>query len=82
MRNEETRVTRKYQTTIPKEIRKYLKVKPKETVSWHVLRSMVVVDSHKKVDDPVEFLTSQIKKSRRLEPDAVKLVNESREEFG
>ncbi|MFI5421952.1 MAG: type II toxin-antitoxin system PrlF family antitoxin [Nitrososphaerales archaeon] len=82
MKNEETRVTRKYQTTIPKNIRKYLKIKPRETVSWHVLRSMVVVDSHKKMEDPVKFLTSQIKKSRRIDLDAVKLVNETREEFG
>jgi len=75
MRSEETRVTQKYQTTIPKEIRKYLKIKPRETVSWHVLRSMVVVDSHKKMNDPVGFLTSQIKS--RMDLDAVKLVNES-----
>jgi bifunctional DNA-binding transcriptional regulator/antitoxin component of YhaV-PrlF toxin-antitoxin module len=80
MRSEETRVTRKYQTTIPKEIRKYLKIKPRETVTWHVLRSMVVVDSHKKVNDPVRFLTSQIKTKMGL--DAVRLVSQSREEFG
>ena len=80
MRSEETKVTEKYQTTIPKEIRKYLKVRPKETLTWHVLRSMVVVHSHKKVADPVRFLTSQMK--TRLNFDAVKLVNESREEFG
>ena len=82
MKSEETRVTRKYQTTIPKEIRKYLKVKPRETVTWHVLRSMVVVDSHKKIIDPVGFLTSQTKTRRRMNVDAVRLVNESREEFG
>ncbi len=81
MRNEETRVTQKYQTTIPKEIRKYLKVKPRETVTWHVLRSMVVVDSHKKMDDPVGFLTSQVKTAITM--DAVGLVRETREEeFG
>lgn len=80
MRSQETRVTRKYQTTIPKEVRKYLRVKPRETVTWHVLRSMVVVDSHKKMVDPVGFLTSQVK--RPLHADAVKLVNETREEFG
>jgi len=82
MKSEETRVTRKYQTTIPKEIRKYLKVKPRETVTWHVLRGMVVVDSHRKVVDPVGFLTSQIKTRRRMNVDAVRLVNESRKEFG
>lgn len=80
MKNEETRVTRKYQTTIPKEIRKYLKVRPRDTVTWHVLRTMVVVDSHKKVIDPVKFLTTQVKNP--VTTDAVKLVNESREEFG
>ena len=80
MRSEETRVTQKYQTTIPKEVRKYLKVKPKETVTWHVVRSMVVVDSHKKVADPVKFLTSQVKTP--LDLDAVKLVRETREQFG
>jgi bifunctional DNA-binding transcriptional regulator/antitoxin component of YhaV-PrlF toxin-antitoxin module len=80
VRSEETRVTRKYQTTIPKEIRKYLKVKPKESVTWHVLRSMVVVDSHKKVVDPVRFLTTQWKSKMKI--DAVKLVHETREDFG
>jgi bifunctional DNA-binding transcriptional regulator/antitoxin component of YhaV-PrlF toxin-antitoxin module len=80
MRSVETKVTRKYQTTIPKDIRKYLGVKPKETVTWHVLRSMVVLDSHKKVSDPAGFLTSQLR--RPLSVDAVKLVNETREEFG
>jgi bifunctional DNA-binding transcriptional regulator/antitoxin component of YhaV-PrlF toxin-antitoxin module len=81
MNSEETRVTRKYQTTIPKRIRKYLKVKPKETVTWHVLKSMVVVDSHKRMDDPVKFLVSQVKTG--LAVDAVELVSKSREEaFG
>jgi len=80
VKSEETRVTRKYQTNIPKGIRKYLKIKPRESVTWHVLRSMVVVDSHKKVVDPVRFLTSQIKTKVNL--DAVTLVNESREDFG
>ena len=80
MKSEETRLTQKYQTTIPKQVRKYLKVKARETVTWHVLRNMVVVDSHKKIADPVGFLTSQIKKSTNL--DAVKLVKEAREDFG
>jgi hypothetical protein len=69
-------MARKYQTTIPRDIRKYLManglmVNPS---------SMVVVDSHKKMDDPVKFLTSQIEKSR-IDLDAVKLINETREEF-
>ena len=41
---------------------------------------MVVVDTHKKIADPVRFLTSQIKTAMNV--NAVKLVNESREDFG
>lgn len=77
MKVEETKVTSKYQTTIPKEIRKYLGVKSGKKVRWHVVRGMVVVDTHRKMPDPVKFLTSQI----TLDIDAVKLVKETREEF-
>ncbi len=78
MKVEETRVTRKHQTTIPKGVRKYLKVKPGESVRWHVVKGVVVVDLHKKVNQPVKFLTSQV----HLDLDAVKLVRETREALG
>lgn len=78
MKVEETRVTRKHQTTIPKGVRKYLKVKPGESVRWHVVKGVVVVDLHKKVNQPVKFLTSQV----HLDLDAVKLVKETREALG
>jgi len=78
MRREETKVTTKYQTTIPQEIRKYLSVKPGKEVEWHIVKGMVVVDTPMKVKNPVRFLTSQIK----LDIDAVKLVKEAREDFG
>ena len=74
----ETKVTTKYQTTIPKEVRKLLKIKPGKEVSWHVVKGMAIVDVKRKIEKPVEFLTSQIK----LDLDAVKLVREAREEFG
>lgn len=74
MKIEETRVTQKYQTTIPKEVRKRLNIKPKQSVTWHVLRNLVVVDIHKKVEEPVKFLTSQT----RMSVDAVELVREGR----
>ncbi|MBO3754453.1 MAG: type II toxin-antitoxin system PrlF family antitoxin [Candidatus Brockarchaeota archaeon] len=77
MNREESKVTIKYQTTIPRKIRKHLGVRPGEKVEWHVVRGMVVVDVPRKVKNPVEFLTSQIK----LDLDAVKLVREAREEF-
>ncbi len=78
MKVEETKVTQKHQTSIPKRVRKYLNVKPGQTVRWHVVKGMVVVDVHRKVQEPVKFLTSQI----HLDLDAVKLVKETRAAFG
>ncbi len=78
MKVEETKVTQKHQTSIPKQIRKYLKVKPGQSVRWHVVKGMVVVDVHRKIQEPVKFLTSQI----QLDLDAVKLVKETRAAFG
>ncbi len=75
---EETKVTQKYQTTIPKDVRKYLGIKPRGVVRWHLVKGIVVVDVHKKISAPVKFLTSQTK----LDVDAVKLLKEVREEFG
>ncbi len=77
MKVEETRVTSKHQTTIPKNVRKHLKVQPGQSVRWHVVREMVVVDVHKKIPNPVKFLVSQV----NLDLDAVKLVKEAREDF-
>ena len=78
MKTEKTSVTQKYQTTIPKNIRKSLGVKAGEDVEWHVVRGMVVLHKKEDIKYPVKFLTSQIK----LDIDAVKLVKETREEFG
>jgi bifunctional DNA-binding transcriptional regulator/antitoxin component of YhaV-PrlF toxin-antitoxin module len=77
MKREETRVTRKFQTTIPKGIRKNLDVKPGQKVTWHIVKTLVVVDTHRKTKDAVKFLTSQVE----LGIDAVKMVNEAREEL-
>ncbi|MCM8803599.1 MAG: AbrB/MazE/SpoVT family DNA-binding domain-containing protein [Candidatus Omnitrophica bacterium] len=78
MKREETKVTTKYQTTIPQEVRKYLDIKPGKEVEWYIVKGMVVVDVPKKIKNPVKLLTSQIK----LNIDAVKLVKEAREDFG
>jgi len=78
MRKKETKITTKYQTTIPKEVRKYLDIKPGREVEWHIVKSMVIVDTPKRIKNPVKLLTSQIK----LNIDAVKLVKEAREDFG
>ena len=77
MKKEETKITTKYQTTIPKEVRKYLDIKPGKGVEWHIVKSMVIVETPKRIIDPVRVLTSQIK----LNEDAVKLVRKAREDF-
>lgn len=76
MKTESTVVTTKGQTTIPSNIREILGVRPKEKVEWHIVKGMIVVDKTRKMENPVKFLTSQIK----INLDAVKLVRETREE--
>ena len=56
-----TKVTKKYQTTIPEEVRKYIDVKAGEEVDWDVVKAIVIVSKHKKIKNPTKFLTSQIK---------------------
>jgi AbrB family looped-hinge helix DNA binding protein len=74
---EETKVTSKFQTTIPQKIRKILNVQAGNEVEWYVVKEMVIVDKARKIDNPVRFLTSQIE----IDIDAVKLVKQAREEF-
>ncbi|HLC77275.1 MAG TPA: AbrB/MazE/SpoVT family DNA-binding domain-containing protein [archaeon] len=73
----ETKVTSKYQTSIPKEVRKILDIKPGKEVEWNIVKGMVIVDTKRKIANPTKFLTSQIKTGI----DAVKLVKEARNEF-
>ncbi len=46
-------------------------------MEWHIVKGLVVLDTAKKIKNPVSFLTSQIK----LDLDAVKLVREARKDF-
>lgn len=73
----ETKITSKYQTTIPGDVREFLDVKSGKEIEWCIVKGMVVVDTPKKIKNPVEFLTSQTK----INIDAVKLVKEVREDF-
>ncbi len=73
----ETRITTKFQTTIPRKVRKFLGVKAGKELEWYIVKGMVVVDTAREIDKPVEFLTSQIK----LDKDAVELVREARGEL-
>ena len=71
-------MTKKYQTTIPTEVREVLDVKPGQEVEWYVVKDRVVLEAPRRMKNPTKFLTSQIK----LNIDAVKLAREAREELG
>ncbi len=73
----ETKVTSKYQTSIPKEVRKLLDIKPGKEVEWNIVKGMVIVSTPRKIQQPTKFLTSQVK----MNVDAVRLVHEAREDF-
>lgn len=72
-----TKVTPKYQTTIPKEIRNRLGIKVGDVVEWNLIRQFAIVRTVPKIADPVKFLTSQI----RMKVDAVALVRKARSEM-
>ena len=73
----ETKVTSKFQTTIPVKVRDFLGVEPVKEVEWNIVKGIVVVDSARKIEHPVQFLTSQIK----LNVDVLKLVKNARADF-
>lgn len=73
---QQTRITTKYQTTIPKTVRKFLQLDKGKEVQWHIVRGRVFLEAVKKIKDPVKFLTSQTK----LALDMVNVVREVREE--
>ncbi len=77
MKTKETKVTTKYQTTIPEDVRKFLGIEAGKEVEWNIVKGIVIVDASRKVKHPVKFLTSQI----TLNLDAVRLVKEAREGF-
>jgi AbrB family looped-hinge helix DNA binding protein len=74
----ESRTTSKFQATIPKKVREKLKIKAGDKVVWRIVREFVVVEPVRRVEKPVQFLTSQI----HLDLDAVALIRSVREEFG
>jgi len=73
-----SRVTSKYQATVPQKIREKLGIESGDTLQWRIVREFVVVEKVNRMEKPVEFLKSQI----RLDIDAVQLVRSVREEFG
>ena len=74
----ETKITSKYQTSVPKDIRDFIGVKKGSEVEWNIVRGMVIVGTKRNIENPVKFLTSQVK--TRINLDAVKLVHEARDD--
>jgi len=72
---EEVKVTRKYQITIPKDIRTKLGVKIGDSLLLREEEDRIVIEIPKKISDPSQFLWGLAKKP--LDVDAVKLVEES-----
>lgn len=52
---EETKVTSKFQTTIPRKIRQFLNVRYGEEVEWSIVKGMVVLDTSKKMKNQLNF---------------------------
>jgi AbrB family looped-hinge helix DNA binding protein len=73
-----TKITEKYQTTVPAEIRKALGIKPGQEVEWYTMMGRAMLEAPKKIEKPTKFLTGQVK----LGVDAVGLVRKTREELG
>jgi len=71
-----TKVTRKYQITIPKNIRKALKISIGDTLKIKIEKNRIMLEPVKPIiADPVEYLSGLSKKKTKI--DAVKLVEES-----
>jgi|TARA_B100001971_G_C18123536_1_gene500738 bifunctional DNA-binding transcriptional regulator/antitoxin component of YhaV-PrlF toxin-antitoxin module len=73
-----TKITSKFQATIPRNVRKFLGIESGKELEWHIVKGMVVVDTLHEIENPVKFLTSQV----TLDLDAVELVKESKNDFG
>jgi len=71
----EVKVTRKYQITIPRQIRSVLGVKVGDRLTLREDRGRILIEVPKRVADPSEFLWSLSKKP--VDVDVVKLIEES-----
>jgi AbrB family looped-hinge helix DNA binding protein len=71
-----TKVTRKYQITIPKNIRKALGINIGDTLKIKIEGNKIILEPIKPIiNNPVEYLSSLSKEQTDI--DAVKLVEES-----
>jgi len=73
------KVTRKYQITIPKDIREKLRISVGDLLRIKLVDNYIVIEPVKPIiKDPVEYLSSLTSKPTNI--DAVKLVEESWDE--
>lgn len=79
MIQEKSRLTSKYQATVPKSVRTALRMKPGQKLQWHVWRGMVFVEPEKTMESAARFLTTQTIGNSK--PDVLKLVRSVRGEF-
>jgi AbrB family looped-hinge helix DNA binding protein len=71
-----TKVTRKYQITIPKNIREALRINIGDTLKIKVEGNKIILEPVKPIiSNPIEYLSSLSKE--QMDVDAVKLVKES-----
>lgn len=71
-----TTVTRKYQITIPKKIRKRLRVMIGDRLNVKGEGNMIIIETGKRIENPVEYMWNLSKRPIRI--DAVALVKKTR----
>ena len=76
---EKVKVTRSYQITIPKSIRRALRLKVGDYVYMSLEGGRIVIETRKKVADPVSYLWNLRKKPCKI--DVVELIRRSRRRF-
>ena len=75
----ETTVTRKYQITIPRDIRRYLGIRIGEKYPITIKNHKIIIDTEKHVQKPSDYLWNISKKYTKI--DVVHLVKDSRKKM-
>ena len=75
----ETTVTRKYQVTIPRDIRNYLGIRIGEKYPIMVKDHKIIIETEKRIKKPSDYLWGISKKYTKI--DVTRLVKESRKKM-
>ncbi len=51
-----TRLTSKYQATVPENVRKSMGLRPGDDLEWHVVRTFTVVHKRRVIENPLKEL--------------------------